>query len=92
MQSFDKIFHSNFWGALFHRFTNEEKNAALVEDVKKLEAFFVENLAGKDYLSGGDQPNIFDVHCFPMIEKIVMLENSEWHIGFEKAAVKENAP
>eukprot|EP00355_Strombidium_rassoulzadegani_P005972 CAMPEP_0168618884 /NCGR_PEP_ID=MMETSP0449_2-20121227/6308_1 /TAXON_ID=1082188 /ORGANISM="Strombidium rassoulzadegani, Strain ras09" /LENGTH=77 /DNA_ID=CAMNT_0008659785 /DNA_START=550 /DNA_END=779 /DNA_ORIENTATION=+ len=35
---------------------------------------------------------MIDVHCYPMVERIVMLENTPWNAGFEKMQVKEKAP
>ena len=47
---------------------------------------------GSDYLSGSAEPMYIDIHCFPMLERLVMFENSPLHHGFETLKVKEVAP
>lgn len=44
------------------------------------------------YLSQESEPMMIDVNCFPMLERIVMLENSVWDEGFKKLDVKSVAP
>ena len=33
-----------------------------------------------------------DIHCFPLMERLVMLENSPWHYAFEALEVKAGMP
>jgi len=54
-----------------------------------MEEFFVRCLNGSDYLSGGPEPMYIDFHCFPMVERMVMLENSVWKNGFEALGMKD---
>ena len=50
------------------------------------------NLKGSDYLSGEQHPMMIDYHSYPMLERIVLLENSPWHYAFEHFDVKNKYP
>jgi glutathione S-transferase len=88
MQKFDNFF-GKFWGAYMARFNDEEKNAIYREEVPKMEEFFKRNLNGQDYLSGTSEPMMIDIHCYPMVERMVMLENGPWNRGFEAIGMKD---
>ena len=71
------------------RFDDQEKIQACLEVMPDFEEFIVRNLNGGQFLSGNDQPMMLDFHVYPMLERVVMLENSPWHKGFEALNVKE---
>lgn len=73
------------------KFQDDEKNQILKENIAKSEAFFIEHLNGKDFL-GGDSPMMLDIHCFVMVERLCLLENSVWHEGWAKLDVKATCP
>ncbi len=50
------------------------------------------NLKGSDYLSGDHYPMMIDYHSYPMLERIVLLENSPWHYAFEHFDIKNKYP
>lgn len=91
MLRFNK-FLGSFWPAFLVRMEKGEKLDAFKASLKDYEIFFVENLAGADYLSGGSDPMMIDFHCYPIVERIVMIENSTWHEAFVHCEVKELAP
>ena len=88
MLAFDKLFMP-FWGCLFSQFNDMEKVDSFKENVPKMEELFVRNLNGADYLSGTSQPMMIDLHCYPMVERMVMLKDSPLHIGFEVLGMEE---
>ena len=88
MLAFDKLF-SPFWGPLMSRFQDQEKIDAFKANVPKMEEFFKKNLNGADYLSGSSEPMMIDMHCYPMVERMVMLENSPWKKGFDGIGMKD---
>ena len=88
MIEFDKIF-GKFWGPFLSRFQDAEKISAFKEVIPDLEKFFQKNLQGSDYLSGSTEPMMIDIHCYPMVERIVMLEHSPWSHGFEAIGMKD---
>ena len=51
----------------------------------------VENLKG-EYLSGETYPMMIDFNAYPMLERIVLFENSPWHYAFEFLEVKTKSP
>jgi len=73
----------SFWTPYLNKFSEP----AHVEMVKglllKMEEFCIVNMNGADYLSGTDQPMMIDIHCYPMMARIIMFENSEWHFAYE---------
>jgi len=52
MMKFDKMVMGPFWGAFMSRFNDNEKVAALKAALPQFEAWFVENLAGKNFVGG----------------------------------------
>jgi hypothetical protein len=91
MQKFDQIF-SKFWPAFLSLFKDDAKNLEAQETFEKLEEFVIFNLKGSDYLSGNQQPMMIDYHSYPMLERIVLLENSPWHYAFEHFDIKNKHP
>lgn len=83
MLNFDKTF-GKFWGPFLSRFEDDEKIAGMDDTMAKLEQCVLKNCNGKKFLSGSDDPMMLDFHCYPMLEMIVLLKDSPWHIGFEK--------
>ena len=57
-----------------------------------MEEFFVKNLNGNDYLSGGSEPMMIDFHAYPIVERIVLLEGGVRASAFEFLGVKETCP
>lgn len=45
----------------------------------QIEEFFVRKLKDNDYLSRQAEPGYIDIHCFPLMERLILLENSPWH-------------
>ena len=88
MLAFDKLFAS-FWGPLMSRFENQEKIDAFKVNLPKMEEFFKKNLNGADFLSGTNEPMMIDMHCYPMVERMVMLEKSPWKNGFEAIGMND---
>jgi glutathione S-transferase len=56
------------------------------------EALVTRNLNGSDWLSGESEPMTIDVHYYPFFERLVMLEGTVLHYGFEAMKIKENCP
>ena len=42
----------------------------------EIEAFLKENMGDAQYLSGTDKPMYIDLHVFPMVERVILLEYS----------------
>jgi hypothetical protein len=87
MLAFDKIGFKLF-PPLVTRFKEEAKVDELAAALPAWEAFIVKHLNGGNYLSGGDQPMMLDFHCFPIYERVVMLEDSPWKDAFDKLDFK----
>ncbi len=49
-------------------------------------------MKGFPYLSGNSEPMMIDIHCFPFVEKMVMIENGPWHKGYLQTEIQKNAP
>ena len=75
MQRFDKLAWCWYQPYLFG-FRDAEKNAAFVEKFGEIEAFIKDNMGSAAYLSGTDQPMYIDIYCFPLIERMILLEHS----------------
>ena len=88
MLEFDKLF-GKIWGPYFSRFQDPEKNAALAAVIPDLENFFLKNIGRGNFLSGTSEPMMIDVHCYPMVERLVMMEQSPWSHGFDAIGMKE---
>ena len=41
---------------------------------------------------GGDHPMYIDMHCYPFLERLVLLENSPMKIGWEKLELEKLIP
>ena len=91
MLKFDKLVNGNFWGPLLSRFQNEEKVAQLKTVIPEFEQFVVDNLKGNKFF-GGDDPMYLDIHCYPILERMVLLENSPWQHGWEALDLKSQIP
>ena len=93
MQAFDKMSGMAFWGPFLGKFADKEKLDAFTTDTLPLwEAFLVKLLNGKDFLSGTSEPMMIDCHVFPIVERVVMLENSPWKFAFDAMNIKTNCP
>lgn len=57
-----------------------------------MEEYVISNLKGAEYLSGLSYPMMIDFNAYPMLERIVLLENSPFHYAFEDLDVKNKAP
>ena len=42
------------------------------------------------YLSGTYDPMMIDMHVFPIVERIVLLEDTPWDAAFKKMKIKDN--
>ena len=62
------------------------------DELLKMEEYVVENLKGGEYLSGETYPMMIDFNAYPMLERIVLFENSPWHYAFEFLEVKTKSP
>lgn len=91
MLKFDGLL-SKFWPAFVSRFADAEKMAGLKENLPQFEAMIAEGTAATGFMSGDAEPMLIDIHMFPVMERIVMLENSPWHYAFEDMQVKEKMP
>jgi len=80
MLEFDK-FLPKFWGCYGSRFTDQEKIEALAEQNKEMEAWFIKKIGSGTFLNGTDTPSQIDIHCYVMMERLVMFE----HTCFEGA-------
>jgi glutathione S-transferase len=80
--TFDKH-SSKLLAPIMSRFEDAAKIAACKDILPHIEAFFVKNLNGSHYLSGGPEPMYIDFYCYPWVERLVMLEHSPWKQGFE---------
>jgi len=41
---------------------------------------------------GGDDPMYMDFHCYPLLERLVLLENSPWKHGWEALDLANTIP
>ena len=82
MQEFDK-YASQFWPVFLSRFEDDEKLFEFVETLPKIEEFIVKNTQGQDFLGGTNEPMMIDFHVFPILERIIMLEESPWKDSFD---------
>lgn len=57
----------------------------------QVEDFIVKNLNGNKFM-GGDHPMYIDMHCYPFLERLVLLENSPMKIGWEKLELEKLIP
>ena len=88
-------FLSHYWGAHRARYEDNDLNEKFTEVLRsQIQPFFVEHTKGLDsnYLSGSEEIMMIDINCFPIVDRLVMLENSPWHHAFEKLELKKNAP
>ena len=75
MIKFDKIL-DNILPAFRSKFSDIEKFQTMKDSLPTLEEFFTRNMNGENYLSGTSEPMMIDIHCFPRMERAVMLEGS----------------
>ena len=75
MQRFDKLAFI-WWAPYMAAFKDAEKNAAMVAKFPEIEAFMKDNMGEASFLSGTDKPMYIDMHAFPMVERIILLEYS----------------
>jgi glutathione S-transferase len=71
IQRFDK-FNSKFWQVWMGRWKNQEKNEDYKTQFPEMEAFFTENLGDAKFMSGTDHPNYLDIHCFSLLERVII--------------------
>lgn len=71
---------------------DSEKTQALKDKLSEFEEYFFRNLNRNDYLSGSSEPIMIDCHVFPMVERLVMLENSPLAQIFESLELKATYP
>lgn len=90
MLKFDK-FIGKFWPALMTRYQDEEKIANLKETLPAIEEFLKSNLGDKKFM-GGEEPMYIDMHCFPPLERLALLENSPWQHGWDALDLKNACP
>lgn len=76
------------------RGTNEEEVAKYRDEgLPKIEAWVVERTKnGAHFLSGTDHPDIVDIFLFPLLERVVLFEDTVWDDIFKKVNFKETAP
>jgi len=74
--------NGNFWGALLSRFQDDAKVQQLKEALPEFEKFIVTNLRGNKFF-GGEDPMYMDFHCYPIFERMALLENSPWKHGWD---------
>lgn len=91
MLAFDK-FNMKVFGALMSRFKDETKIQEFGAAFPELENFVASRLNGKDFLSGTENPMMLDFHVYPILERIVMLENSPWGATFNTLDFKNKCP
>ena len=70
-------------------FKDAEKIPAMKTALQDIEAFFKKQMKGADYLSGRPDPMMIDIHIYPLVERIVLLEDSIWKHGFDAIGVKD---
>lgn len=79
MQRFDKKLAPYFAKGMFRMYKEEESMTDLIENgLPEFEKFVTENTNGGEYLSGTDSPMYLDIHVFPILERMVLLEGSPW--------------
>jgi glutathione S-transferase len=81
-----------FWGAFLSRFVDEEKLNAFIEVLPEYEALVTRNLNGSDWLSGESEPMVIDFHYFPLLERLIMFEDSPFQYAFDALKLKETCP
>lgn len=92
MQKFDSLLMGSFWRPYMNRFTDETHIAELKAQFPAIEEFFKKHMNGNNFLSGRDEPMMIDVHCFPMAERLILLEGTEWNYAFEALDIKNAVP
>lgn len=75
-QEFDNL-SDPIWGAIMSRYQDEEMIDELKEVLPEIEDFFIQNLKTQKFF-GGDHPMYLDIHCYPHLERLILLENSPW--------------
>lgn len=75
---------------MLSRFQDNEKVANLKENLPKFEEFCKKNLDGKFF--GGENPMYLDMHCFPIFERMALLDNSPWKHGWDALDIKNTCP
>ena len=91
MLKFDKMM-SVFWPCFMTMFGDQEKLANLKEALPAWEKYLVDNMAGKKYLGGTDEPMMIDMHIFPVVERLVFLKGSPWNAGYVTLDVENLCP
>ena len=88
-------FLSHYWGAHRARYEDDNLNQNLIQVLKSdIQPFFVKNTNKNsgNFLSGSDGIMMIDINCFPIVDRLVLLENSPWHHVFEILDLRQNAP
>lgn len=88
MLKFDKIMNC-FWAPMAHKYKDEATLNTLKERLPQLEQFVIENLKGKNFLGGTDEPMYIDIHCLGYPERLMFLQDSCWNEAFEKLEIAE---
>lgn len=91
MLRFDKLVVKKYQDAYDQRFKGD-KLADFMAIFPELEDFMSEYSGMMNWLSGQKTPQAIDIHCFVVLERIILLENSPWHYAFEAMDIKENLP
>ena len=82
MESFGKVLGLNLLKQLLTHFKNEEGIEKSSCDLKILEQFFIDNLNGKNYLSGHDDPMYIDIFVITMVDFLFLMEGSVMDEGW----------
>ena len=83
MKPFQEAYDSRF---------SKEKTLAFISIFPNIEDFMKNRMGTFNWISGHKTPMAIDIHCFVVLERIILLENSPWHAAFEAMEIKERLP
>eukprot|EP00347_Sterkiella_histriomuscorum_P006107 403354042 len=89
-------FGSKYMPAYFTLYRSKGKSEEVLENYKKtiseMESWLKTNLKGGKFLLGLSHPSMADIHIIPVLERLVMFENSVFDSIFKTLNIKEQAP
>ena len=92
MKRFDQLVKHDFENAFKAQFKNKKLNEIIKSKSAQIEQFMRDNFLSKKWLSGSTQPMAIDIHCYIVLERLVLLENSPWNHGFYDIDIKNSMP
>lgn len=82
MLNFDRMAGEYYFPAQGTIYKDQEKVDALREALPSFEDFVKRNLNGQKFF-GGPNPMYMDIHCYPIFERLMLLENGPGRHGWD---------